>query len=636
MTSDDATSGNPAIVWTTSSYNSAWTKQTITGFDVTRSFACYGGGKWLLVQSDGLGTAYAYSSSASGPWSTGTVGTLSYTSGCAYLNGAWVAWGQGAHILYTTNLAGSWSSTGSPGGEAGVGDVDFDTVSGNYIAYISSGFYTAPAITGTWTLTTPGLSGATGYYTASASRNFSYSTNGSVWEFPVVMASSSTSIVGTTPTSSISVTQRTFAYSSPYGVASAYCSADAQVEGWTYDGSTTSSLGYSTNGTSWSTGYQSSSLVIYNVACSAAPFIRKRAQTIVVSGVVTGGGGNPNPPSEPDGGTGATSNNGTLQAFGDSVTVGIGAGFPIPGVNEFQYSFVNVLAGDLGLTASNHGIDGSQCQGQDVTLFQQGVPAQQLSVWLTGYNDMRADGENTASQATYSACLTSMLAYLAIPDTMKVTGQSASNIAFTGTWANDPTYSIGKGSSTAGATATVTLNGAGTLYVVYGGGSGIGGTFTITVDGGFPVAFNAGTCTTTSSGYAPCTNYYRLPGLAAGVHTVLLTETSGALYYEWASIVPATLIANPPNVYVGNCIREPAAGYAQNPPDDNGSDAAVVEFNAIIAADVALLRGDGLYNVVYVDVSDAYNPATEQAGDNIHPGTTGHAAIAAAFYAAIS
>ena len=381
--------------------------------------------------------------------------------------------------------------------------------------------------------------------------------------------------------------------------------------------------------------------MIYSVQCSSTPFIRKRVQTTVIAGSTTTLPDDGGSPSATNGHTGSTSNDGELQAFGDSITVGIGAGFPIPGVNEFQYSFINVLAGDLGLSAVNHGLNGSQCAGEAPTMFTQGVLDQQLSVWLTGYNDMRADGTDSAGQATYSACLTSMLAYLAIPDSGgKVAGQSVSGVTYTGVWSSDPNFAVGKTTSTPAATATISLAGSGTLYLAYASGPSYAGSFTVTVDGGAPATINGNAGVRApegnTGGFQPSPNFYRVPGLAAGLHTVVVTQTSGAVYYEWAAIVPATGFASPPNVYVGNCLHMPEAGYSGAQYYSLGSDTAVGQFNAIIAGDVAALRSDGLTNIVLVNADGAYNPATQQAGDNIHPGTSGHASIAAAFNAAIS
>lgn len=78
-------------------------------------------------------------------------------------------------------------------------------------------------------------------------------------------------------------------------------------------------------------------------------------------------------------------------------------------------------------------------------------------------------------------------------------------------------------------------------------------------------------------------------------------------------------------VYVGNCISEPTGHYLPN-----GSPAAQALYNVAIAAAVANVAAQGR-RVHLVNTNAAYNPATMDSGDNVHPNDLGHAAIAAAF-----
>lgn len=89
------------------------------------------------------------------------------------------------------------------------------------------------------------------------------------------------------------------------------------------------------------------------------------------------------------------------------------------------------------------------------------------------------------------------------------------------------------------------------------------------------------------------------------------------------------LVDDGATVYVGNCISEPSGHYLPN-----GSPAAQAMYNVAIAAAVTNVAAQGR-RVHLVDANAAYNPATMDSGDNVHPNDLGHAAIAAAFLAAM-
>lgn len=86
------------------------------------------------------------------------------------------------------------------------------------------------------------------------------------------------------------------------------------------------------------------------------------------------------------------------------------------------------------------------------------------------------------------------------------------------------------------------------------------------------------------------------------------------------------------DTYIANCLRMPAAAYSMGAPYDQGSDAAVALYNAVIQAQCA-----AHLQMTYVDVSalvDPTNLALWQA-DLSHPTSAGHLIIANAILALI-
>jgi lysophospholipase L1-like esterase len=83
----------------------------------------------------------------------------------------------------------------------------------------------------------------------------------------------------------------------------------------------------------------------------------------------------------------------------------------------------------------------------------------------------------------------------------------------------------------------------------------------------------------------------------------------------------AHLTANSATLFLGDCLRDTEEGYALFPPFDQGSDAAVTRFNAVIHAQPGVRQ---------VGASAAFDPRNTIA-DLVHPNDAGHAQIAAAF-----
>ena len=319
----------------------------------------------------------------------------------------------------------------------------------------------------------------------------------------------------------------------------------------------------------------------------------------------------------------------TLNAFGDSITVGVGV--------SSSDVYAQRIATDKSWTLNNLGASGTQASdvGQIDKVFQQTITASSKSVILSGFNDMRAWGTLQNGLDTYEGTLRTMLVWLATPAAKMKFGQSMST---SGSWTALTTSvyptNIGIYSSQVGATATATVYGSVVYVTSIKLGSG-GGAFNVSVDGVSHGPYSCSGAQTTPKGqfYAPFV--VRLDGLDEGLHTVTVSVTSAANTYVMSVSGNLGLTTRAgPSVWVGNCLRMTSAGYLLGGSYANGSDSAVSKYNTVIRRVARELANDGL-NVGLADAGAIYDPGTQVQSDQIHPDSNGHAAIADAFFLAM-
>lgn len=318
-----------------------------------------------------------------------------------------------------------------------------------------------------------------------------------------------------------------------------------------------------------------------------------------------------------------------LDAYGDSITMGTAA-------SDAAHRFTNIIAAARNWTLSNHGVSGDHMIDTADETYALTVAQDTQSLGLFGYNDMRSGGTGDAgTKTTFQNALYAQAAWLAIPDSKKIHAQSVS-VTYAGTWADNPTTyggSLSRYSSAAASTATFTLYGR-TLYIGATRTSYANATMSVTVDG---VSQGTFSCTGLTDSASTARDYgpflIRLTGFTDGPHTVVITYASGTgnIYFDWAAGADGAATVDGPNVFIGNTLRMNATGYTLSPPHDQGSDAAVSQYNDLIQTVVDDLSSDGL-QVALVDASAYYNPNTGDISvDNVHPNDTGHAHIAEAF-----
>jgi lysophospholipase L1-like esterase len=126
------------------------------------------------------------------------------------------------------------------------------------------------------------------------------------------------------------------------------------------------------------------------------------------------------------------------------------------------------------------------------------------------------------------------------------------------------------------------------------------------------------------------TDASKLASFSAGLRQGLLWLTSKRRVPDHA---PAPRFGQPPSspdgpaVFVGNTL-------AQSPYQGSASEAARAAYSAQIAADAAYVNGFGR-RVVVVDANASFDPTTQAPVDGLHPSSSGHISIAAAYLAAI-
>lgn len=312
-------------------------------------------------------------------------------------------------------------------------------------------------------------------------------------------------------------------------------------------------------------------------------------------------------------------------AFGDSMMDGAATCGVSPSSNIWHY-----MSDNKGWAITNLAVSGGEIADFFPNVYATTIRESDVSLALLGYNDMRHRGTTAKEIADFKAGALSLSAWLAMPQSAIVLGQSSS-VTNVGTWSNSTHYggAMGLASSVESNSVYFQLHGP-TIYVnLLMAGRGM----QISVDGTNFGTFATGTYTAANSGTNCLPQLIRIGGLASGLHRVQVAVAagSGASHFLWAASPRASLVERTPSMFLGNCLTMSAAGYGAGGDEwDNGSDAAASLFNEALSDVVRILAGDGL-NVAYVDASARWVPATMVCGDNVHPSEAGFAVLGEAF-----
>lgn len=338
-------------------------------------------------------------------------------------------------------------------------------------------------------------------------------------------------------------------------------------------------------------------------------------------------------------------------SFGDSFTNSLQA-------TSVDKGYVSLLNEALNWKLEANGLSG--CEIQDIScsaIWPTEVTKGSRFTLLSGYNDMRHFGPtNAVAKETFKRALTASVVWLLTPASERIKLEDSTRAAFSSNWTSLNLFSDQSNSSfedsegitaynttVSGSTLTANLQGT-AVYVGWRSRAvmGSGGTFTITVDG--VVRATIDTSVGSATGNAPINNYWpeviRIGGLFPGNHNVVITSTNNSnvtIVYIGSNQNAGAF--DWPFLFLGTTPRMNNAGYtaSANATFNNGSDSAVVAYNAIISEVFAGFVNDG-YNIYLAETSNYYNPNVPgtAATDNIHPSDVGYSQIADSFVASAS
>lgn len=304
-------------------------------------------------------------------------------------------------------------------------------------------------------------------------------------------------------------------------------------------------------------------------------------------------------------------------AFGNSITHQYYA-------SSTQKAYAYLIGQHVQIPTVDKGVPGDQAADQQDSIYPTIVGANnQLYTIMVGSNDVTKYGTNTDKQTNFQLFALADAAYLCIPDTFKIKGQSA-KATYTGTWSDATSYyggRISKQSNTNGDNISFSLSGT-TLYIAYTMLDGNTGTANVVIDGGAAIPITcygtAGTAVLTGNGQTYGSACLRVAGLSAGSHTVSITVTSSTsssnqVIFDWAAGNAFAPMTDGPTVIEGQVpFRFTQSGFSS--------------YNPLVDSNVARLKRDGL-NIWEAFTENSIPIPSGIAGDGAHPNDIGHAAL---------
>ena len=333
--------------------------------------------------------------------------------------------------------------------------------------------------------------------------------------------------------------------------------------------------------------------------------------------------------------------------YGDSITVGYNPNPPYSTPNRFS----TLLSAQYLMIESNHGVGGTQIAdaGQaDQITANTSVNDTNVSVWLTGYNDVFYYGNNAAALADNQAAATCLAAWLGVPARVRVPWNSTNgfpnpgSIYYSAGWAFLPSTLGGlAASSQAGASASFFFTG-NTLLIGMARASSGAGTATLVL-GDFisnnfiPKQTNSYSCVRSSADTAQGRNYSPalviITNLTGATHGAIFSaDTAANTFFGWfagyaTNQSPKVVLSGTLAPAGGNYISTYLPGNFQN-----GSSVATAQYTAMLSNVAATLSAVKL-NVKWVP-APLLNSNTDYFYDNIHPNDSGHLKIKNAIQAA--
>jgi hypothetical protein len=322
-------------------------------------------------------------------------------------------------------------------------------------------------------------------------------------------------------------------------------------------------------------------------------------------------------------------------AYGDSITYG-------STLSSTALAYPSLIAGDRQRALANYAIPGDMaCDVPTRQIFPNNdnptTGAFPLYTLMIGTNDEDLRGANGYLIPVFNLCQQASIAWLALPANLKVLA-TAAGVVTGGPGSINTAHNFN-------AWATATLNSSiafpialaapGPIYAWVRIADGDPGVFSYAVDGAVLGSMPTATAPfiATQNGSTESIGFLRLPGIAAGSHTVTFTQTSSAGTMQIVAIgappapppaaqpsLPTVIVGDPPlQLAVNDCVSGPTVCVAY-PPD--------------IQANVALFAGDGL-NVIYAENHTYMFATPSEMDDALHPNALGQSELRNAFEAVI-
>jgi lysophospholipase L1-like esterase len=313
--------------------------------------------------------------------------------------------------------------------------------------------------------------------------------------------------------------------------------------------------------------------------------------------------------------------------FGDSITAGWGSSAP-------QFAYVALL--DMAIAGPNANLSRAGDQAADMARLwvypnaTSSLGSSQLYTVLIGTNDANSCGGSDGCIANWQQSLASSLAWLAVPASDKVLGNSI--VSQSGEWTPD----LKNGIATNAAGASLSFNvrqavsGRSLLvaYRVFDEGAG-GGAAAISIDG-VPVTTLSAEVTTgqaidTKNGTSDTIFLAMIPLGEEGQHTVTLTTTTAGFFsLQWAGVSSGNYAqdAGAPRVLIGQITSTGSAAL----------NLTVNQYNAQLQQLIEALVGEGL-NIQIVPTANVLQPG--DFSDELHPNDAGHLVLAQTFAASL-
>jgi lysophospholipase L1-like esterase len=318
---------------------------------------------------------------------------------------------------------------------------------------------------------------------------------------------------------------------------------------------------------------------------------------------------------------------GSYHAFGDSITVGQSLSDPA----TQRYSALIAAANRLSLSV--YAIGGDQaCDIPTRQIFPNAdspsLAQHALYSLLISTNDVDAKGEG-AYEAVFNLCQQASIAWLALPLEDKVLATS-STVLITGASHVEgaPFHALVTDAAGASLRFPVTLTSAGPLYVWYRITDGNPCAFTYSIDNKVlsTIASSTSPSIATVNGTTSSLALLRIPAVAAGTHSLTLTQSTSAasgMGIVAVGVTPPAGQTSLPRVLVGTTPLQLAASTAVC----GVTQIVCLAYSADITANVALFAGDGL-NVQLFDSSKYMTGTSADMSDIVHPNALGHREIA--------